>query len=397
MQSTSSAARSWSGRARAFGLDDVIVAETELSDVNGAAGRLTVRGHSIEELAGRISFEALIALLWSGHLPSPEEERAIAGALGRARLEAHARVPELKAAFALEAPMDALRASGATLAPCSSAELSNFRVTAAMPVFAGAWLAARAGRGPLPPDPGLSHAADTLRLLGGGADSARQRALETYLCTVADHGLNASTFTARVVASTDSDTISAVVAALGALKGKLHGGAPGPVLDLLDAVGSSERARATLESELGAGRRIMGMGHRVYRTRDPRAAVLERATVALDAALRAEDGSGAPSATERLALARAVEREAEAVLAERHPERPLKANVEFFTAVLLEAIGVPRELFTAVFAIGRVAGWCAHIDEQRRGGRIVRPSSRYVGPPAVAAAPSPSSTSSASS
>jgi citrate synthase len=388
---------SGAGRARAFGLDQVIVAETELSDVDGAAGLLTVRGHSIEELAGKISFEAMLALLWHGELPGREEERALAGALGLARLEAHRRLPELGAALGLADPMDALRASiGSLPAEGESATAdslpaavdphvdgdvkvdsdvaaharASLRVTAAMPVFAGAWLAQRAGRAPLPPDPAASHAEDALRLLGGGRDAARAAALETYLCTVADHGLNASTFTARVVASTDSDTISAVVAALGALKGKLHGGAPGPVLDLLDAVGSVGRARSVLEAELAAGRRIMGMGHRVYRTRDPRAAVLERATLELDAVLHGE----------RLALARAVEREAEALLATRHPERPLKANVEFFTAVLLEAIGLPRRLFTAVFAIGRVAGWCAHIEEQRRTGRIIRPSSRYVGP-----------------
>ena len=388
------------GRARAFGLDQVIVAETELSDVDGAAGVLTVRGHSIEELAGKISFEAMLALLWHGELPGRKEERALARKLGLARLDAHRRLPELGAALALADPMEALRASIGSLpsegesasVPVPTREVAqgaeeraeeraededaharaSIRVTAAMPVFAGAWLAKRTGRAPLPPDPAAAHSKDALRLLGAGSDAARAAALETYLCTVADHGLNASTFTARVVASTDSDTISAVVAAVGALKGKLHGGAPGPVLDLLDAVGSVGRARATLEAELAAGRRIMGMGHRVYRTRDPRAAVLERATLELDAVLHAE----------RLALAHAVEREAEALLAARHPERSLKANVEFFTAVLLEAIGLPRELFTAVFAIGRVVGWCAHIDEQRRTGRIIRPSSRYVGPAA---------------
>ncbi len=163
--------------------------------------------------------------------------------------------------------------------------------------------------------------------------------MDRYLVTVSDHGMNASTFTARVIASTRSDVVSAVVGAVGALKGPLHGGAPGPVLDMLDAIATPDAARAWLEAELDAGRRIMGMGHRVYRVRDPRAAVFERALGEL------EQAGGATGTTGRLALARAVEREAEALLAERHPGRRLKANVEFYTAVLLEALGVPRELF----------------------------------------------------
>jgi citrate synthase len=182
---------------------------------------------------------------------------------------------------------------------------------------------------------------------------------------VSDHGLNASTFAARVVASTASDTVSAVVAALGALKGKLHGGAPGPVLDMLDAIDEPARARAWLEAALARGERIMGMGHRVYRVRDPRAFVLERAVAKL-----------APNP--RLLLARAVEREARALLSARHPNRPLEANVEFYTAVLLEAVGLPRTTFTPTFAVGRTAGWCAHVAEQRRVGKLIRPRSAYV-------------------
>lgn len=359
-----------SGRARASGLDGVHVADTELSEVDGDGGRLIVRGHSIEALAGRTSFEAMLALLWRGALPGPEEETSLRHALGRARVDAHRRVPELGAALALDDPMEALRAAVAALPGTGDHAEVSLLVTGAVPVFAAAWARRRAAEDALEPDPALPHAADVLRLFGLGGDVTKGRALSTYLTVVADHGLNASTFTARVVASTGSDTVSAIVAALGALKGKLHGGAPGPVLDLLDAIGTPERARAVLEAELAAGRRIMGMGHRVYRTRDPRAAVFERAT----AELAAEHG------TRRLALARAVEREAESLLEQRYPDRKLKANVEFFTAILLEAIGIPRELFTAIFAAGRVAGWCAHIAEQRRSGRIVRPSSRYVGP-----------------
>ena len=182
--------------------------------------------------------------------------------------------------------------------------------------------------------------------------------------------MNASTFTARVVASTGADLRASVVAAMGALKGPLHGGAPGPVLDMLDAIGAPEHAVSWLEAELAAGRRIMGMGHRIYRVRDPRAAVFERAIEALT-----DHGVS----TGRLALARAVERAAEGVLRARHPARPLHANVEFYTAVLLDALRLPREAFTLTFAVGRAAGWCAHVREQRAGGRLIRPASRYVG------------------
>ncbi len=189
--------------------------------------------------------------------------------------------------------------------------------------------------------------------------------------TVADHGMNASTFAARVVASTGSDLVSAVVAGVGALKGPLHGGAPGPVLDMLDAIAAPERAAAWIEGELLAGRRIMGMGHRIYRVRDPRAAVLERATLEL---------SRAGVVTGRLGLARAVERAAEGALRQKHPDRPLRANVEFYTAVLLDTLGLDRAEFTPTFAVGRAAGWTAHVEEQRATGRLIRPASRYVGP-----------------
>ena len=184
--------------------------------------------------------------------------------------------------------------------------------------------------------------------------------------------MNASTFTARVVASTASDLISAVVAAVGALKGPLHGGAPGPVLDMLDAIGTPANAEAWLLGELAAGRRIMGMGHRIYRVRDPRAAVLETAVKPLS---NASAGGG-----RNLALARAVEAAAAKILAERKPDRPLAANVEFYTAVLLDAVGLPREQFSSTFGVGRVAGWCAHVLEQRRVGKLIRPASTYVGP-----------------
>jgi citrate synthase len=206
---------------------------------------------------------------------------------------------------------------------------------------------------------------------GGDVSADLAAALDAYLVTVSDHGMNASTFTARVVTSTGSDAVSAVVAAIGALKGPLHGGAPGPVLDMVDSIGEPDQAEAWIEAELAAGRRIMGMGHRIYRVRDPRAAVLEKATLRLEQA---------GISSKRLALARAVERAAEGALRKKRPDRPLHANVEFYTAVLLDTIGLPRRLFSPMFAVGRVAGWCAHIDEQRAHGRLIRPASEYIGP-----------------
>lgn len=368
---TSTRAEAAVPRARGYGLDDVIVADTELSDVDGQAGRLLLRGHPLEALAAKVSFEALLLLLWDGALPAADARLRLQLALGQARARAHARLEHSEFALALADPMDALRAFVATVSSDAEERTLFCDLTASIAVLCAGWWRHKSGLAALAPDPALSHAEDFVRLLSGTLDADKARALETYLVTVADHGLNASTFAARVVASTDSDTVSAVTAALGALKGRLHGGAPGPVLTLLDSVDAPENARTELEARLAGGERIMGMGHRVYRVRDPRAEVLEQALLTLL--------GGRPSA--RLLLARKVEQEATALLADRHPDRPLRANVEFFTALLLEALGIPRSLFTAVFAAGRVGGWCAHIAEQRRTGRIMRPSSRYVGLP----------------
>ena len=365
-----------SGRIEANGLEDVVAATTRLSDVDGEQGRLVLAGHAVEDLAGRIPFEDAMFLLFRGTLPTPAQRASLREALGEAREAAFDRIAELGDALALPDGMDALRASVAHLGVRSGEEplAEAVRIVAAIAVFAAAW---SRGQSPVRPDPRLAHAADYLRMIAGPsaapAAPAAVAALDAYLVTVIDHGMNASTFTARVVASTASDTVSAVVAAIGALKGKLHGGAPGPVLDMLDAIGDADGARAWISAALARGERIMGMGHRVYRVRDPRAFVLERAIADLEAA---SDGSSPIG--RRLRLARAVEKEAEAQLAARYPDRPLKANVEFYTAVLLEAVGLPRTLFTPTFASSRAAGWCAHVEEQRRHGRLIRPKSRYT-------------------
>ncbi len=351
--------------ATSSGLEGVVVADTRLSEVDGERGRLVVAGFDVERLAGATSFEALTALLWPDAGPGPR------AALAAGRVRAFERLGRLGGALARPDGMDALRAAAAHLGDRAEDERPA-HLAGALAVFAAAWARTRAGAPPVAPDPELGHAADYLRMLTGTPPSpALAAGLEAYLVTVADHGMNASTFAARVVTSTGSDPVSAVVAAIGALKGPLHGGAPGPVLDMLDAIGEPERAAASLDAELAAGRRIMGMGHRIYRVRDPRAAVLERAITRLE-----EQGISAG----RLALARAVARAAEGALRAKYPGRPLAANVEFYTAVLLDTLGIPRAAFAPTFAVGRVAGWCAHILEQRAVGRLIRPASRYVGP-----------------
>lgn len=342
------------------GLEGVVVADTATSMVDGEAGELLIRGWPVGELAGVVSFERVCGLLWRDTLDAPGVD------LGPAREAAFARLPRLGGALELADAMDALRASAAQLEGSSAEEL-----TGALAVLAAAWSRRARGLAPVPPDPGAGHAADFLRMVHDRTPSPGEtRALDAYLATVVDHGMNASTFAARVVASTESDRVSAIVAAIGALKGRLHGGAPGPVLDMLDAIGRPEEAERWIREALARGERIMGMGHRVYRVRDPRAAVLERAVEAL------RDRGDEP----RLALARAVERAAERLLAAAKPGRAIRANVEFYTAVLLEALGLPRALFTPTFACARVAGWCAHYDEERAVGRLIRPRARYVGP-----------------
>lgn len=356
--------------ATASGLDDVVVVTTELSHVDGVHGILVIRGQSVEAITERGGFEEVCGLLWTGAWPDADMREALRRTMASARMEAYATLALLGDALRARDIMDGLRAALAHIRVRGDAS-DRLRLTAAIPVFAAAWARRQLGLKPVAPEPGLRHAADILHMLTG-APPAREHsiALDAYLCCVVDHGMNASTFTARVVASTGSDIVSAVVAALGALKGPLHGGAPGPVLDMLDAIRSPGAARGWLEAELKAGRRIVGMGHRIYHARDPRAAALERA------ARKLGDTGGV---TEKLALARRVEHEAEQLLAERYPHRRLSANVEFYTAVLLDAVGIPRTLFTPMFAASRVAGWCAHVDEQRAVGRLIRPASAYTG------------------
>jgi citrate synthase len=265
--------------------------------------------------------------------------------------------------------MDALRIAAGTLSLVSN-EASG--IVARVPTIVASYWRLRHGQEPLAPRTDLGHAANFLYMLSGEVpDPERVRGLETYLNTVIDHGLNASTFTARVITSTGSDLVSAVVGALGALKGPLHGGAPGPALDMVFEIADASRAEEVLRRKIEAGERLMGFGHRVYKVRDPRADVLANAAERMFT--RAGDMS-------LYVLARAVEAEALRLLEEYKPGRRLQTNVEFYTALLLHGLGFDVELFTPTFAIGRVSGWIAHAFEQRRANRIIRPQSDYVGP-----------------
>lgn len=351
----------------ASGLDGYVFAETTLSHVDGERGQLVISGRDIEHVAGEITFATLAAELWKVDRTPHESERVLAAW----RVKLYPQLVTIPGAPSNG--MDFLRAAVGSLdSEAFSADDEREAVTAATAVAAAIWSRRRRGLEPLVPDATLSHAADYLRMVTGIApDPTKAAALDAYFVTVSDHGMNASTFAARVVASTGSDMVSAVTAGIGALKGPLHGGAPGPVLDMLDAIGSPAAARDWLDAELAAGKRIMGMGHRIYRVRDPRAAVLEKQVERLER-------SGMK--TVRLTLARAVESAAASLLKERYPTRPLQANVEFYTAVLLDAVGLPRELFSPTFAVARVAGWCAHVTEQRTCGRLIRPDSKYIGP-----------------
>jgi citrate synthase len=365
-------------RAMIGGLDDVVVAETVLSDVDGQAGRLVIRGYSLDDLVGRVSYEDVLTLLWNGFFAELRESGDLRLRLGAARQHVFEHLKVADAQLLQQPLFDVVRALVARIPDGEVSETRNdvdsaLMLVAGPAVFTPGILRLQKGLAPIPPDSALGHAADMLRMLHGEPPTAeRSAALDRYLVTASDHGLNASTFVARIVASTRAGLTSATVAAMSALKGPLHGGAPGPVLDMLDGVGHAEHAASWLESALARGDRLMGFGHRVYRVRDPRADALKEAIQQL-----ARAGQVDPK---RLRLAEAVETAALDLLARKKPNRPLQTNTEFYTALLLEALGLPREAFTCVFAASRMGGWIAHAREQMANGRLIRPQSRYVGP-----------------
>ena len=357
------------------GLEGVVATETRLSGVDGEAGALTIAGFPVEELASLASFEEIVYLLWHDALPGSEQLATFREELGRRRALPGATLDLLRAAAAERVPaMDALRMAAGTisLGVADDSYAEGLAMVACLPTIAAAYWRLLGGEEPVEPDPELGHAANYLYMFAGerrGAESVR--ALETYLNAASDHGMNASTFAARVIVSTRSDIVGAVVGAIGALKGPLHGGAPGPALDVVFEVGDPRRAESVLRGRLDRGERLMGFGHRIYRVRDPRADVLAAAAERLYAA----EGDGG-----LYELALEVEKVALGLLAEYKPNRNLQTNVEFYTALLLHGLGLPAQLFTPTFAVARVAGWTTHCFEQQALDRIIRPQSAYVGP-----------------
>jgi len=358
------------------GLEGVVATATSLSSVDGDAGELIIGGFPLEAFASKATFEETAFLLWTGRRPTADELTEFRALLASRRDLPPATIAVLRAAAdASCAPMDALRMAAATLdidGTATAAIDEAARITARIPTIVASYHRLSNGNEPIAARSDLGHAANYLYMMEGVQPTpARTRALETYLNTVVDHGLNASTFTARVIVSTGSDLTSAVTGAIGALKGPLHGGAPGPALDMVLEIGSAERIEEYLRQKLERGERLMGFGHRVYKVRDPRADVLAEASRAL---------FGSDGDTSLYDLAMRVESRAVELLEEYKPGRRLQTNVEFYTALLLHGLGLPTELFTPTFAVSRTAGWLAHSLEQTREGRLIRPQSVYVGP-----------------
>lgn len=358
------------------GLENVLVAETRLSRIDGERGELLIGGFPVEDLAPNATYEECVFLLWNDRLPTAAELTDLREDLAGRRALSPESYATIRAAAEQGLPaMDAVR-MGVASASLDAGEVDDpntvaRRLVAVVPTIVAAYWRYTMGEDPVDPDPDLRHAANFLYMLSGDRpDVDAVRGIETYFNAVIDHGLNASTFAGRVVVSTESDLVSAATAAVGALKGPLHGGAPGPVLDILTTVHEGEEAEAHLRNMLDEGDRLMGFGHRVYRVRDPRASVLEAAAERFYA-------SGGDQAF--FETVREVEEAGLAILAEHVADRNLATNVEFYTAALLNGVGIPRDLFTGTFAIGRVGGWTAHYLEQREDNRLIRPRGRYVG------------------
>jgi citrate synthase len=349
------------------GLEGVIAGETALGFVDGEHGRLLYRGYRIGDLVDHGTYAAVANLLWTGdwdpdhHLPTGPVPNAVMTTL-------RALPPTAK-------PMDALRTAvsawGATQTLNWPPTVEQARaLTAFSPSALAAFARIRKGLEPIEPDPSLDLVPGFLYQLNGEkADAATARALDAYFICGAEHSFNASTFTARVITSTRSDIASAVSGAIGTMKGPLHGGAPSEVVEQIHEIGSPERAEAWVRAAVDRGDRLMGFGHRVYRAYDPRAAALRKVAESME------------HPPEWLALAIAVEDAALRVLAERHPERALKTNVEYYAAPVLMGVGLTPDLFPATFSLARHAGWTAHVLEQAANNRLIRPDNRYVGPP----------------
>jgi citrate synthase len=362
------------------GLAGVAVTDTTIGHVRGLEGFYHYRQYSAVDLAQARPVEDVWHLLFTGELPDRarhEEFTAQVAALRRIPDDVLAVLPAIAAAA--PAPLDGLR-TALSLAGAAQGlrplwdldEPARLRdallVCAQVPTLLTALYRLGQGLEPIPPRDDLSYAANYLFMLTGAEPRPEHaRAIERYLVSTIDHGFNASTFTARVIASTGADVAACVVGGIGALSGPLHGGAPSRALDALDAIGTPDRIDAWVRERIEQGDRIMGFGHPVYRTEDPRSRML-RTT--------AEELGG-----DLVAFAVQVERRVLDLLAELKPGRELHTNVEFYAGVVMELVGLPRAMFTPTFASSRVIGWCAHVLEQARDRKIIRPDATYVGPP----------------
>jgi len=345
------------------GLEGVIAAETVISNLD-ESGTVWVRGHSINELVSNYGYEGTIALLWEDFAGTGLTRESVIAQLGADRALAFSRLEDWLPKAAHRPLIEGVRRALASLPEDSSASA----ITATLTVAITALLRAQNGQPPMAPNVTLTTSADLLRTIRG--EPAEQRfvnALDTYLTTVIDNGLGTSTFAGRVIISTQASLASAMLGAYGAFTGPLHGGAPSLALDMLDRIGASGDIEGWLEHALAGGERLIGFGHRMFRKRDPRADILRSALQRLD-----------PN-NQRLVFAQEVERRAVGALARYKPGRRLEANIEIDAALLLDAIGITREAFTPIFAVARMPAWIAHALEQRKSGRMMRPTSHYIG------------------
>ncbi|HKS68797.1 MAG TPA: citrate/2-methylcitrate synthase [Ktedonobacterales bacterium] len=356
----------------AKGLDGVVVAATKVGHVFGEEGKLVYRGYDIHQLAAKASFEEVCYLLWNGELPNRAQLDQLAQTMRSQRALNDAALAALKGLPRDAVPMDALRTVTSAIGagdPISGkpTQAQAIRLVAVFPTIVAGFYRHSKGREQVAPDASLGHAANFLYMLTGEKPpESHVKSLDTYLVLLADHGMNASTFTCRVIASTESDMCSAVVGGIGALKGPLHGGAPQLVMDMLDAIGSPDNIQPYVDNTLNSGGKLMGFGHRVYRTTDPRAEILR-------------EMARQASTPQFFALARGTEDYAIKALNARKPDRRLYTNVEFYSAAVLSSVGLPREYFPATFAVSRIAGWSAHVLEQMEANRLIRPQSEYIG------------------
>jgi citrate synthase len=371
------------------GLAGVIVAETEVGDVRGQEGFYHYRQYSATELAEKRSLEDVWHLMFEGELPTAAQAAAFRDEIVPLREVPSSVASELApiATAGKGGPLDDLRTAvslvGQARGMRPSLDITReelradaLQVCAVVPTLVMGLHRLRLGQEPVAPRADLGYAANYLYMLTGEEpDPAHARAVEQYLITTVDHGFNASTFTARVITSTGADLAAAVVGGIGALSGPLHGGAPSRALDMIDAIQVPENADAWVRNAVLSGDKIMGFGHRVYKTDDPRSVLMRSVAQRLGG--------------DRQALATQVEQTVVDVLAELKPGRELYANVEFYAGVVMESAGLPPELFTPTFASSRVIGWCANILEQAADNRIIRPSARYVGPPPPQPVPDP--------